>query len=163
MSGKGRELSPDDRFTARGGLVYNTYDARLAGGNSFKRTLAGYLASLVPRAGAPAPYDSTRAKKYLERTLQLFNPHDVEPVLAIMPYHPTALAAFRAVGWGAKEQAFKTYLKSLRGAYRFHLLDYTDIASFHGRDAFYDGAHVKAANARRILRQAVEDAPAAFR
>ena len=81
-----------------------------------------------------------------------------------MPYHPTALAAFRAVGWGAKERAFKTYLTSLRGTYRFHLLDYTDIASFHGsRDAFYDGAHVKAANARRILAQAVKDAPEAFR
>ena len=82
----------------------------------------------------------------------------------IMPYHPAALAAFRAAGWDAKEAAFKTYLKSLRGTYRFHLLDYTDIASFHGsKGAFYDGAHVTAVNARRILRQAVKDAPEAFR
>ena len=74
------------------------------------------------------------------------------------------VAAFRAVGWGAKEEAFKTYLMGLGSTYRFHLLDYTAIASFHGtRNAFYDGAHVTAANARRILRQAVEDAPAAFR
>ena len=163
-SGEGRELNPDNRFTPRGSLLYNSYDARLASGVPLEKTLAGYLSALVPRAGAPAPYDSARAKRYFERTLQLFNLHDVEPVLVIMPYHPTALAAFRAVGWGAKEQALKTYLKGLRGAYRFHLLDYTDIASFEGsRDAFYDGAHVKAANARRILRQAVEDAPAAFR
>ena len=164
VSGEGRELSPDNRFTPRGSLVYNSYDARVARGVPLEQTLAGYLSALVPRAGAPAPYDSARARSYFERTLQLFNLHNVEPVLVIMPYHPTALAAFRAVGWGAKEQALKTYLKSLRGAYRFHLLDYTDIARFHGsRDAFYDGAHVKAANARRILRQAVEDAPAAFR
>ncbi|MGE5228552.1 MAG: hypothetical protein ACM3MJ_02410 [Deltaproteobacteria bacterium] len=164
VSGQGRELSPDNRFAARGNLVHNSYDARVERGVPFERTLAGYLASLVPRAGAPASYDSARARKYFERTLQLFNLHDVEPVLVIMPYHPTALAAFRAVGWGAKEKALKTYLKSLRGAYRFHLLDYTDIESFRGsRDAFYDGAHVTAANARRILAQAVEDAPAGFR
>jgi hypothetical protein len=30
-------------------------------------------------------------------------------------------------------------------------------------DAFYDGAHVQAADARRILAQAVKDAPAGFR
>jgi hypothetical protein len=164
VNNKGRELSPDNRFTARGNLVHNAYDARLERGISFEQTLAGYLSALVPRAGAPAPFDSARARKYFERTLQLFNLHDVEPVLVIMPYHPTALAAFRAVGWGAKEKAFKTYLKSLRSRYRFHLLDYTDIVSFHGSEgAFYDGAHVTAANARRILVQAVEDAPEAFR
>ncbi len=119
----------------------------------------GLLAS-----AAPAPYAQTRAKTYFERTLQLFNLHDVEPVLVIMPYHPTALAAFRAAGWDAKEEAFKAYLESLRGRYRFHILDYTDIASFHGdAGAFYDGAHVTAVNARRILAQAVEDVPQAFR
>ncbi len=164
VGGKGRELSPETRFTARGSISYNGYDARLERGIPFENTLAGYLSALVPRAGAPALYDNTRAKEYFERTLQLFNLHDVEPVLVIMPYHPTALAAFRAVGWGAKEEAFKTYLMGLGSTYRFHLLDYTAIASFHGtRNAFYDGAHVTAANARRILRQAVEDAPAAFR
>ena len=81
-----------------------------------------------------------------------------------MPYHPAALAAFRAVGWQTKADAFKAYLESLRGAYRFRMLDYTEIASFHGDPgAFYDGSHVKAANARRILRRAVRDAPEALR
>ena len=43
------------------------------------------------------------------------------------------------------------------------MLDYTELASFHGDpDAFYDGAHVTAVNARRILAQAVKDAPQAF-
>ena len=109
-------------------------------------------------------YAQTRAKEYFERTLQLYNLHGVEPVLVIMPYHPAALAAFRAAGWDAKEDAFKTYLESLRGQYRFQLVDYTDIAAFHGtEDGFYDGAHVTAENARRILAQVVRDAPEAFR
>ncbi len=164
VSSEGRELGPDTQFTARGSLVRNGYDVRLERGIPFERTLAGYLAAMVPRAAAPSPYGKTRARTYFERTLQLFNLHDVEPVLVIMPYHPAALSAFRAVGWDAKEDAFKSYLESLRGKYRFHLLDYTDIAAFHGSaDAFYDGAHIKAANARRILAQAVKDAPQAFR
>jgi hypothetical protein len=164
VSGEGRELGPDTQFTARGSLVRNGYDVRLERGTPFDRTLAGYLAAMVPRAAAPSPYGKTRARTYFERTLQLFNLHDVEPVLVIMPYHPAALSAFRAVGWNAKEDAFKSYLESLRGRYRFKLLDYTDIAAFHGSaDEFYDGAHIKAANARRILAQAVKDAHEAFR
>ncbi len=164
VSTEGRELAPDTRFTARGSLARNGYDTRLERGIPFESTLQGYLDEMVPRAAAAAPYGKTRARRFFERTLQLFNLHGVEPVLVIMPYHPAALSAFRAVGWDAKEDEFKAYLESLRGAYRFHLLDYTDIASFHGRDdAFYDGAHIRAANARRILSQAVKDAPAAFR
>jgi hypothetical protein len=163
VSREGREVGPDTEFAARGSLVHNAYDARLERGVPFDRTLLGYLAAMVPRAAAPSPYDKARARSYFERTLQLFNLHDVEPVLVIMPYHPAALSAFRAVGWGAKEDEFKSYLESLNGSYRFHLLDYTDIAAFHGsEDAFYDGAHVRAANARRILAQAAKDAPAAL-
>jgi hypothetical protein len=164
VSAEGRELGPDTEFTARGSLVRNSYDARLEHGIPFERTLLNYLAAMVPRAASQSPYEKTRSRKYFERTLQLFNLHDVEPVLVIMPYHPAALRAFRAVGWDAKEDEFKRYLKSLKGKYRFHLLDFTEIAAFHGReDSFYDGAHVKAANARRILAQAVKDAPAGFR
>ena len=129
-----------DEYSARGQLLRNGYDARVERGASFESTLLGYLSIMVPRAGSPAPFTQARAKSYFEPTLQLFNLHDVEPVLVIMPYHPAALAAFRAVGWDAKEAAFKTYLDSLHGRYRFHVLDYTDLASFHGDpNAFYDG------------------------
>lgn len=163
-STEGRELSSDNRFTARGRLLYNGYDRRLERGTPFAKTLSGYLSKMVPRAGGPAAYSQTRARRWFERTLGLFNAHGVEPVLVIMPYHPAALAAFRAAGWGAKEDDLKSYLACLRWRYRFRLVDYTDIASFHGtRDGFYDGAHVTDVNARRILRQLVEDAPEAFR
>lgn len=160
----GRQVGPDAVFTARGNLARNGYDARLDRGVTLENTLRGYLATMVPRAASPAPYSKTRAKKYFERTLKLFNLHGVEPVLVIMPYHPAALAAFRAVGWDAKEEELRRYLEGLRGSYRFHVLDYTEIDAFNGlEDAFYDGSHVTAANARRILAQAVADAPEAFR
>ena len=164
VSSEGREMQSVDEYSARGQLLHNGYDLRLERGVSFESTLLGYLSEMVPRAGSAAPYAQTRAKQYFERTLELFNLHGVEPVLVIMPYHPDALAAFRAAGWDAKEAAFKSYLESLQGRYSFRLLDYTDLAAFHGSaDEFYDGAHVTAVNARRILVQAVKDAPHAFR
>jgi hypothetical protein len=163
-SSEGRELPSDNEFTARGRLLRNGYDLRLEKGTPFATTLSGYLSKMVPKAASPMAYTQTRAKKYFERTLQLYNLHGVEPVLVIMPYHPVALAAFRAAGWDVKEDAFKAYLESLRGKYRFQLVDYTDIAAFHGtEDGFYDGAHVTAENARRILSQVVRDVPQAFR
>jgi hypothetical protein len=161
---EGRELGSDNQFTARGQLLHNAYDQRLDKGVSFATTLSGYLSKMIPKAAGPMAYSQTRAKLYFERTLELYNLHGVEPVLVIMPYHPTALAAFREAGWDAKEEAFKAYLDSLRGRYRFHLVDYTDIASFHGaEEGFYDGAHVTTANSRRILSQVVRDVPRAFR
>jgi hypothetical protein len=164
VASEGRELGSDNEFTARGQLLFNGYDQRLDKGISFATTLSGYLSKMVPKAAAPMAYTQTRAKTYFERTLELYNLHDVEPVLVIMPYHPTALAAFREAGWEAKEESFKAYLESLRGRYRFHLVDYTDIASFHGiEEGFYDGAHVTTANSRRILAQVVRDVPQAFR
>jgi hypothetical protein len=164
VSGAGREIQTFDEYSARGQLLRNGYDVRLERGWSFDSILSGYLSKMLPKVAGPAAYAQTRAKAYFERALQLYNLHDVEPVLVIMPYHPTALAAFRAEGWDAREEAFRTYLQSLHGRYRFHLLDYTDLASFHGdAGAFYDGAHVTAVNARRILAQAVKDAPQAFR
>ncbi len=160
----GRQLQSYDQYSARGQLLRNGYDLRLDRGIPFSATLSGYLSKMVPKAAAPMPYEQTRAKEYFERTLRLYNLHRVEPVLVIMPYQPAALAAFRAAGWDVKEQAFKMYLDSLRGRYRFRLVDYTDIAAFHGSaDGFYDGAHVTAENARRILAQAVKDEPGAFR
>jgi hypothetical protein len=161
---QGRELQSWDEFSSRGQLLHNGYDVRLDSGISFAATLSGYLSKMVPKAAAPMPYEQTRAKEYFERTLKLYNLHGVEPVLVIMPYHPDALAAFRAAGWDAKEEAFKMYLDSLRGKYRFRLVDYTDISAFHGSpDEFYDGAHITAVNARRILAQVVKDEPGAFR
>ena len=147
---KGRQMGDYDEYSARGLLLRNGYDQRLDSGGSFESVLADYLFRMVPKAASPTAYTQTRAKTYFERTLQLFNLHDVEPVLVIMPYHPTALAAFREAGWDAKEEAFKAYLESLRGSYRFHLLDYTDLASFHG-----DAGRVL----RRRARQGLQCAP----
>ena len=157
------EVQWNDEYSLRGAIFRNGYDEVEARGISFDTVMQGYLGRMLPRAAAPL-YEQGRSKHYFEKTLRLFNLHGVEPVLVIMPYHPEALAAFRAVGWQDKLDALDAYLLSLQGRYAFHVLDYSEIESFGGSaDGFYDGAHVKRENVRRIVRQVIADVPGAFR
>lgn len=158
------EVLWSDEYSPRGALFRNGYDEIEARGIGFDTVMQTYLSRMLPKAAAPWPHEQRRSKRYFKKTLRLFNLHGVKPVLVIMPYHPDALAAFRAVGWQDKLDALRAYLRSLQGRYAFHLLDYTEIASFGGSaDGFYDGAHVKRENVRRIVRQVIADVPDAFR
>ncbi len=48
--------------------------------------------------------------------------------------------------------------------YRFAVLDYSRVEDFGGDpNAFYDGVHVKAKNAKLIAARAFKDVPQAFR
>ena len=158
------EVLWSDEYSSRGALFRNRYDRVEARGIGFDDVMQTYLSRMLPKAAAPSPHEQRRSKRYFEKTLRLFNLHGVAPVLVIMPYHPKALAAFRAVGWQHKLDALGAYLRGLRGRYVFRLLDYTEIAAFGGSArGFYDGAHVKRANASRIVKQLVADVPGAFR
>jgi hypothetical protein len=151
-------------FNSRGCLLSNTYDEREADGRTLDDSLTSYLASLLPRAASTQPVARSRAELYFRKLLALQNAHGVTPLLVIMPYQPTALRAFRAVGWQTKLDRLKHYLDGLHDEYRFRVLDCTEIATFHGSaTAFYDGAHIKRENARRLLRYAVRMAPECFR
>lgn len=159
-----RRVPSGNVYSDRGAIEYNGYDKRLEQGVTFEKTMKGYLARMVPRAATSPTSGSGLSKFYLRKLLRLYNTHGVTPVLVIMPYHPEALSAFRAVGWQAKEDALNEYLSELHERYDFRVLDYLDIDSFGGSaDWFYDGAHVTKDNASLILRQAVEDAPECFR
>ena len=151
-------------FSARGCLLWNTYDEREADGRTLAESLSSYLDSLLPRAASTAPVAHSRSRHYFEKLLALQNAHGVTPLLVIMPYQPSALRAFRSVGWQAKLTRLKRYLRGLHADYEFRVLDCTLLSTFGGSaSAFYDGAHVKVENARRILRYAVRAAPACFR
>lgn len=148
-----------------GTLLWNTYDRSVEQGRTLDQSLDIYLRRMLPIAARTTQPTQTRSKRYFEKTIKLFNGIGVTPVIVIMPYQPRVLAAFRAVGWEAKVDALRAYLRSLKNAgLRLVVLDYLEIASFNGdANGFYDGAHITVANARRIIRQAVRDAPGAFR
>jgi len=160
----GHEIQWTDEYSGRGCLLRNSYDAKVDRGIDFDTLLGVYLERMLPRAAAPNPHGVERSRYYFERTLRLFNLHGVAPVIVVMPYHPEALAAFRAVGWQTKLDDLTSYLDGLEDRYRVHVVDYTEIEAFGGTpEGFYDGSHIKSVNARRILDQIVEDVPGAFR
>jgi len=151
-----------NRYTARGCLLYNGYDHRLARGVSLRWTLRNYIARLVPQISQPSA-SQDRSHRYFRKLLKACNGRGVIPAIVLMPYHPAVLEAFRRVGWQAQHDDLLDYLHELQRTYDLRVLDYTDIESFGG-DArfFYDGAHLKKENSRRLLEQAVKDAPECF-
>ena len=155
----GRRYGPD------GMLWYNSYDKERAQGITLQMSLNAYLDSdMLARAGNGVIPHRTRAQQYFQRTLKLLNANHIKPVLVIMPYHPQVLDAFMRVGWGVKEAALRSYLKSLHKYFNFRVLDCLDISTFGGsRDGFYDGAHLTAANSRLLIRYIVRKAPECFR
>lgn len=160
---KVRDVLSCNRFSSRGCLLTNPYDEREDCGVSLSSVLDSYIDSMLPRAAEDPDNGGEQAGRYFCKLLQLYNEHGVKPAIVIMPYHPRALVAFRAVGWQRKLDRLKSYLHALQRRYDFHLLNYTEIGSFGGEAGwFYDGAHIKAENARLILRQAVKAAPECF-
>jgi hypothetical protein len=156
-------VAPADVYTARSLIVPNGYDRRLAAGISLDTSLSNYITSMLPRAGSSYSAGSGRSKSCLRKLLRLHNGHGVTPLLVLMPYHPTALSAFREVGWQHKLDAAKRYLARLSRRHDFRLFDYTEISSFDGdAGAFYDGAHVTKRNADLILALGARQAPAYF-
>jgi hypothetical protein len=161
--GKPGNLLSRRHFYWDGALTWNVYDIWRSQGRTLDQMLTSWLAQMVPIAASHKVPKQTRSKQYFEMTLKLFNDMGTKPVLVIMPYHPRALAAFRKVGWMAKENTFIAYLNSLKSKYSFKVLNFLWLKSFHGDpNAFYDGAHVTVKNARLIVAQAVKEAPGCF-
>ena len=159
------ELLGANRYSSRGLILRNSYDiGRERPNYSFSRHLDNYIRALLPKYKWTGQTQQTRSRAYFEKTMRLFNDHGVIPVVVIMPYHPRALRAFRAVGWQKKVNALTAYLRDAQGRCDFRVLNLLDIASFGGRARwFYDGAHVTRENARLILRHTLRVAPECFR
>ena len=80
------------------------------------------------------------------------------------PRRPRAIFHVGGNGAGLRGQARRdevmTYLKGLQDRYGFGLLDRSDLATFGGDpDEFYDGFHMKRANARKLTRSVVASCP----
>jgi len=158
---RAKEVLGANRYAARGLLLRNSYDIRRAApGYSFRRNLEGYIRRLLPKYRWRGPAKEARARAYFEKTMLLYNAHGVVPAVVLMPYHPRALQAFRAVGWQKKFDRLTAYLRDARTRCAFRVVNLVRLASFEGRARwFYDGAHVTRENARLIMRRVVRAAP----
>ncbi len=157
-----RDLLLKNRFSARGLLLWNVYDARRVNGLTLSASLDRWTAHYA-RGARWASREGTRARSYFEQTVALLNQHGVAPLIVLMPYQPRALAALQRTAWRQRQEEIEAYLKGLQLTYDFRLLDYTEVSSFEGRPgSFYDGAHITVANARILMQHAVRAAPECF-
>ena len=146
-------------------LWWNGYDTKRKAGLTLQRSLDGYLdADMLAKAGNGKLPHNTRAMAYFVQTIRLLNKNHIKPLIVIMPYHPRALSAFLSVGWGVKQRWLRNYLSRLSEHLDFKVLDCLRISTFGGTsDGFYDGAHLTAANSRRLIRYCIAHAPGCFR
>ena len=153
------------RYGFDGMLWWNTYDTKRKEGLTLRQSLDGYLdADMLAKAGNGKIPHNTRAMAYFVRTIRLLNKNHIKPLIVIMPYHPRALSAFLSVGWGVKERWLRNYLSRLSEHLDFRVLDCLHISTFGGTpDGFYDGAHLTAANSRRLIRYCIAHAPGCFK
>jgi hypothetical protein len=153
------------RYGYDGMLWWNGYDTRRAQGETLATSLTKYLDSqMMALAGNGVVPRDTRAMAYFQKTIKLLNKQGIRPLIVIMPYQPRALAAFNSVGWGVKQRWLTSYLKRLQKRLNFRVLNCLRIRTFGGTaTGFYDGAHLTAANSRRLIKYCVVHAPGCFR
>ena len=114
--------------------------------------------------GPGAPTIEPRPRYWFEKTLAWMNDEmHARPVLVIGPVQPEVLEKIGPGGFWAAHDQLLAYLDSLRGKYRFTVVDLTRIESFGGDpENFYDGYHPKAENTHRIIDEVLRRHPHAF-
>ena len=144
-------------------MLRNRYDVVEERGRPLSRSVDGSIKPAFERYATTDAALESRAKRYFERTLRLLSQMGTTQAVVLMPLHPRLLAAVRSAGWEERHDEVMTFLTELQGRYGFVLLDCSNLATFKGDPKnFYDGFHVKQANARRLTRSVVVKLPAVF-
>jgi hypothetical protein len=92
------------------------------------------------------------ARLFLVRGMEAANSWGVRPLIVIPPMSPRLLAAVRPLGWDEHHRQLLDMLVGLQQRYRFDIADMSSIDAFGGTpDAFYDGVHMRPANAARLV------------
>ena len=102
-------------------------------------------------------------RQYFEKTMGLLDEMGTTQVVVLMPLHPRLLDAVRDAGWSERRAEVVAWLRSEQKKHGFRLLDLSELSRIKGDPFdFYDGFHVKRANARRLVRTVVTAFPEAF-
>ena len=160
---KGRDLALT-RFGPDGAVLRNRYDLAVEHGRTLKRAVDWTIGQALERYRTTTPALFPRSQLYFEKTVRLLNDLSVKPVIVFMPLHPRLLAAVRPAGWTERRTEVMAYLHGLQRTLDFTVLDFTELSSFGGDPkGFYDGFHIRQANARRLLDAVVAQAPDSFK
>ena len=151
------------RFGADGVVLRNRYDLAEDRGRPLSRAIDYSIATALERYATTTPALYPRSQRYFEKTMGLLDEMGTTQVVVLTPLHPRLLAAVREAGWSERHAEVVAYLERMRKQYGFRLLDLSELSSIQGDpDDFYDGFHVKHANARRLIRTIVKAFPEAF-
>ena len=95
-------------------------------------------------------------RRWFERTLLAFHAWGARPVIVLTPVQPKLARVIGPLGWERRHAEVVRYLRGLGKRVPFTLLDASRVATFGGnRRAFYDGVHMTAPNARRLVAWAI--------
>jgi hypothetical protein len=151
------------RFGPDGVVLRNRYDIAVERGRPLSRAVDWSIETALERYATTGASLDPRSQHYFEQTLRLLSDMGTTQAVVLMPLHPRLLKAVQAAGWQERHDEVMTYLTGLQGDYGFGLLDCSHLASFGGDpNDFYDGFHIKRANARRLTRSVVAKLPSAF-
>ena len=151
------------RFGDDGVVLRNRYDLAEARGRPLSRAIDYSIETALERYETTTAALYPRSQKYFEKTMALLDEMGTEQVVVLAPLHPTLLAAVRDAGWSERRAEVVAWLEREQKKYGFGLLDLSELSSIEGDpDDFYDGFHVKRANARRLVRTVVTAFPEAF-
>ena len=160
---KGRDLALT-RFGPDGAVLRNRYDDAVQRGRTLEKAVDWSIATALERYRTTTPALFPRSQEYFHKTIEMLNHEGVEPVVVFMPLHPRLLAAVRPAGWTERRRQVMSYLRRQQRELDFTVLDFTALRRFGGDPSgFYDGFHIRRANARRLLDEVVRQAPGSFR
>lgn len=98
------------------------------------------------------PWLARAPERWFERTLAAMHAWGERPVIVLTPVQPKLLRVIGPLGWQRRHNDVVRYLRHEKAHAQFELLDASRIATFGGsRRAFYDGVHMTAPNARRLV------------
>jgi hypothetical protein len=151
------------RFGPDGVVLRNRYDIAEERGRLLSRSIDWSINTALERYATSEAALNPRSQRYFEQTLRLLSEMGTTQAVVLMPLHPRLLTAVRSAGWQERHDEVMTYLTGLQASYGFGLLDRSRLATFGGDPLeFYDGFHLKRANARKLTRDVVAKLPAAF-
>lgn len=159
---KGRDLALTE-YGQDGAVLRNRYDLEIEKGRTLERAVDWTINEALQRYKTTAPALFPRSQTYFEKTIRALNEDGTKPVIVFMPLHPRLLAAVKPAGWSERHGQVMGYLRDLQDELDFAVLDFSVLSSFGGDpQGFYDGFHIRKANARRLLDAVVAQAPGSF-
>ncbi len=158
----GRDLALTE-FGPDGVVRRNRYDTAEERGRPLSRGVDYSIKVALERYRTTTPALFPRSQRYFEKTIRLLDKLGTTQIVVLAPLQPRLMAAVRDAGWSERHAEVMDYLKAVQRKDDFRLLDCSDLTSIEGDpENFYDGFHIKSANARRLIRTIVGAFPKAF-